>query len=47
MTHARSEEIPVWQEAIRLAEAVYDLIRKRRPGISSGSCWTSFRRGIR
>jgi four helix bundle protein len=25
MTYARFEEIPVWQEAIRPAEAVYDL----------------------
>lgn len=25
MSYARFEEIPVWQEAIRLAEAVYDL----------------------
>ena len=25
MSYARFEEVPVWQEAIRLAEAVYDL----------------------
>jgi len=30
MTYSRFEDLPVWQEAIRLADAVYDLTEKHR-----------------
>jgi four helix bundle protein len=30
MTYSRFEELPVWQEAIRLAEGVYDMTESRQ-----------------
>jgi hypothetical protein len=35
MTYSRFEDIPVWQEAIRLAEGVYDM--------TEGKAWTGSR----
>ena len=36
MTYARFEDIPAWQEAIRLAEGVYDLTESKNwPGSRS------------
>jgi len=34
MTYKRFEDLPVWQEAIRLAEAIYDLLDANKNGIS-------------
>jgi len=34
MTYKRFEDLPVWQEAIRLAEAVCDLLDANKNGIS-------------
>jgi len=34
MTYKRFEDLPVWQEAIRLAEAVYELLEANKNGIS-------------
>ncbi len=35
MTYQRFEDLPVWQEAVRLAQGVYDLTEDRRCTISS------------